>query len=87
MDYNQPDQQKDTRDPHDGPYIGNIWGNKMAIYGGVFILGMIAMVVYRHWRMDVPFGLDEDQPILEKSYYQQKAAEAAEARDSVPLPK
>lgn len=73
------------RDPFDGPYVGNIWGKRMTIYGGIFLLVMLAIMLYRHWAMDAPFGMDEAQPTFEQPYHQQKAAEEKAARDSAKL--
>ena len=64
---------ENKRDPFDGPYVGNIWGRRMTIYGGIFLLVMLAIMLYRHWAMDAPFGMDEAQPTFEQPYYQQKA--------------
>jgi len=74
---------ENSRDPFDGPYVGNVWGKRMTLYGGIFILIMLAIVLYRHWAMEAPFGMDEEQPTIEQPYYQQKAADEKAARDSV----
>lgn len=50
----------EKRDPHDGEYIGNIFGPKITLYGAIVILFFVAVVVYRHWALDVPFGMEED---------------------------
>ncbi len=81
----ESNNSENKRDPFDGPYVGNIWGKRMTLYGGIFILLMLAIVLYRHWAMDVPFGMDEQQPTVEQPYYQQKAAEEKAARDSANL--
>ncbi len=49
----------EKRDPFDGEYIGNIFGPKITLYGGILILFFTAVVVYRHWALDVPFGMEE----------------------------
>lgn len=50
----------EKRDPHDGEYIGNLFGSKMTLYGGIFILLLVAFMVYRHWSMGVPFGMTDN---------------------------
>lgn len=35
---------------------GNIWGWKFTNIGLVFMSALILIAVYRHWKMDVPFG-------------------------------
>lgn len=80
MAKNDPDQS--PKDPFDGEYVGNIWGKKMTIYGGAFILVMLGIVLYRHYALDVPFGMDEEQPTLERPYHQKKAEERA-AKDTL----
>ena len=53
----------EKRDPHDGEYIGNIFGPKITLYGGILILIFTAIVLYRHWALDVPFGMEESAPL------------------------
>lgn len=52
----------EKRDPHDGEYIGNIFGPKITLYGGILILFFTAVIIYRHWKLDVPFGMEESAP-------------------------
>jgi hypothetical protein len=49
----------EKRDPFDGDYIGNIFGPKITLYGGLLILFFVALILYRHWKLDVPFGLED----------------------------
>ncbi|PSR15215.1 MAG: hypothetical protein DA408_03095 [Bacteroidetes bacterium] len=49
----------EKRDPFDGDYIGNIFGPKITLYGGLLILFFVAIILYRHWKLDVPFGLED----------------------------
>jgi hypothetical protein len=49
----------EKRDPFDGDYIGSIFGPKLTLYGGLLILFFAIVVVYRHWKLDVPFGMEE----------------------------
>ncbi len=44
---------------------GNIWGWKFSIYGGIFIVLLLALAVYRSVSLDVPFTFD---PEAEKEY-------------------
>jgi hypothetical protein len=53
----------DKRDPFDGDYIGNIFGRKLTIYGAILILFFTGIAVYRHWKLDVPFGMEESTPL------------------------
>lgn len=50
---------EDKKDPFDGEYIGNIWGWKFSLIGLGLILLLLAIMLYRHWKMDVPFGLQQ----------------------------
>lgn len=49
----------EKRDPFDGEYVGNVFGPKITLYGGLIILFFLALMIYRHWALDVPFGMDE----------------------------
>lgn len=40
-------------DPMDGEYIGNIWGWKFSLMGLALILGLLALMSYRHYTMGV----------------------------------
>ena len=53
----------EKRDPFDGEYIGRIFSNKTILYGGLLILFFTALAVYRHWALDVPFGMEESAPL------------------------
>jgi hypothetical protein len=57
--------QSERKDPFDGEYIGNIWGWKFSLFGGVVIFLLLALVVYRHQAMDVPVGFED--PTIEKA--------------------
>lgn len=61
---NDPQDQESRKprlftDPNDGPYIGNFFGWKVSLIGAVVILGLVAWAAYRHYTMDVPFGMEE----------------------------
>lgn len=43
-------------DTWDGEYHGNVFGNKVALWGGLFILALVLFAVYRHVSLGVPFG-------------------------------
>lgn len=51
----------EERDPYDGEYIGNIFGPKITLYGGLLILFFTCLAVYRHWALDVPFGMTDPE--------------------------
>ena len=48
----------DEKDPFDGEYIGNIWGWRFTIYGAVFLLILLGLIIYRHVQLGVPFGME-----------------------------
>lgn len=50
---------EDKKDPFDGEYIGNIFGWKLSMVGLVLILLLLALMLYRHWKLGVPFGFEE----------------------------
>ncbi|MEM1215977.1 MAG: hypothetical protein AAGJ82_09850 [Bacteroidota bacterium] len=53
----------EKRDPYDGEYIGNIFGPKLTLYGGLLILFFTGLVLYRHWLLDVPFGMTDPDTV------------------------
>ena len=53
----------EKRDPFDGEYVGNVFGPKITLYGGLIILFFLALMIYRHWALDVPFGMSEREEI------------------------
>ncbi len=55
---------EEKQDPFDGEYIGNIFGRKITIISAIVVIFFTAVVVYRHWALDVPPGLilEEDMP-------------------------
>lgn len=53
----------EKRDPFDGAYIGNIFGPKLTLYGAILILFFTGIAVYRHWKLGVPFGMEESAPV------------------------
>ncbi len=55
----EPRTKQNDKDPFDGEYIGNIWGRKFTLYGGMFILFLLGVILFRHWSMGVPFGLED----------------------------
>lgn len=50
----------EKRDPYDGEYIGNIWGWKFSLFGLALILLLLVVIVYRHYTLQVPLGLEEE---------------------------
>ncbi len=58
----------EKRDPFDGEYIGNIFGPKITLYGAILILLFTGIIVYRHWKLDVPFGMEEEIPIMQEVF-------------------
>jgi hypothetical protein len=53
------EEEKKSRDPFDGDYIGNIWGWKFSLFGLGLIVFLLGMMAYRHYTMDVPLGFEE----------------------------
>ncbi len=53
----------EKRDPFDGEYVGNVFGPKMTLYGGLIILFFLALMIYRHWALDVPFGMVDPEEV------------------------
>lgn len=49
----------EKRDPHDGDYIGNIFGRRVTIISAVIVLLFTGLAIYRHWALDEPFGMDD----------------------------
>ena len=43
----------------DGDYIGLVFGKKITLYAGLFLLMLIGLAVARHYYLDVPFGIDD----------------------------
>lgn len=63
---------------------GNIWGWKFSLIGLAVIGGLVALAVYRHITMDVPFGYDpkEEKEIMAHPF-QQKAHSDTLKKDSL----
>ncbi len=57
--------KEEKKDPFDGEYIGNIWGWKFSLFGAALILLLFAVIVYRHYSLNVPIGLED--PLEQKS--------------------
>lgn len=57
--------KEEKKDPFDGEYIGNIWGWKFSLFGAALILLLFAVIVYRHYALNVPIGLED--PLEQKS--------------------
>ncbi|MFK7934943.1 MAG: hypothetical protein AB8G22_15645 [Saprospiraceae bacterium] len=45
--------------PWDGEYMGNIWGWKLSIIGGIVLALMVAWIIYAHLSTGTPFGMEE----------------------------
>lgn len=50
---------EDKKDPFDGEYVGNIWGWKFSLIGLVLMLLLLSVMLYRHWKLGVPFGAEQ----------------------------
>lgn len=55
------DSEKRDKDPAEEEYLGNIWGWRFSLIGLVLILLMLALMIYRHYTMDIPFGGEETE--------------------------
>ncbi len=53
----------EKRDPFSGEYVGNVFGPKITLYGGLLILFFLALMIYRHWVLDIPFGMKEEEKV------------------------
>ena len=62
-DVKQPDPE---RDPHDGEYVGNIWGWNLTMKMLLFLLVLGAIAIYRTYALDVDFIKREgaDNPMM-----------------------
>jgi len=56
----EQDSEK-KRDPHDGDYIGNIWGWRFSLFGGAIILLLLIVIIYRHIALGVPIGMEPEE--------------------------
>lgn len=52
--------EKQGKEPEEEEYLGNIWGWRFSLIGLVLILVMLALMIYRHYTMDIPFGGEEN---------------------------
>lgn len=43
----------------DGKYLGNVWGWKVSMVGGIVLSALLALMIYRHVSMGVPPGYEE----------------------------
>ena len=48
-----------NQDPDEGEYVGNVFGPKVTLYAGIFLLLLTLLAVGRHYYLDVPFGFDD----------------------------
>lgn len=55
------EKNENKKDPFDGEYIGNIWGWKFSLIGGVFIALLLCFAAYRHYTMGVPLGMEDPE--------------------------
>ena len=53
------EQEEEKKDPFDGEYIGNIWGWRLSLISAVMIVGLLSIVAYRHYALDVPLGFED----------------------------
>jgi len=65
------EQEEEKKDPFDGEYIGNIWGWRLSLISAVMIVGLLGIVAYRHYALDVPLGfedpMEQDSPATDSS--------------------
>jgi len=73
----------DKRDPYDGEYVGNIFGWKLSMIGLIVIVLFSALIVYRHYALDVPFGIED--PLQSEEEKERYAPKGRAERDSVRL--
>lgn len=73
----------EERDPYDGDYVGNIFGWKLSMIGLVVIVLFSALIVYRHYALDVPFGIED--PLESEAEKGKFAPQSKAERDSVRL--
>lgn len=59
-------EKPEKKDPYDGAYIGNIWGWRISLIGAAVIVLLSAFAAYRHYTLDVPFGLEDPEQKKEK---------------------
>lgn len=71
------------RDPHDGDYIGNIFGWKLSMIGLVVIIGLGLLIGIRHYLLDVPVGFDD--PLEDESVRERYAPAGRADRDTTTL--
>ena len=56
----------EQRDPHDGEYIGNIFGWRISAIGAVVILAFCALIAFRYYAYGVPIAFDDQLEIEEE---------------------
>ncbi len=59
--------REEKKDPFDGDYIGNIWGWRISMIGAAVIVLLSAFAAYRHYTLDVPFGMEGQAPAKEQT--------------------
>ncbi len=52
------DEQKESQE--EPAYSGNLFSWRFSLFGLVLILVLLAIMAYRHYALDVPFGFNED---------------------------
>lgn len=62
----KPPRNKLFQDPQDEEYLGNIWGWKISFMGLALILFFGGLIIYRHYTLDVPFGLEDPDTKVEQ---------------------
>ncbi len=53
---------EENKEPQE-EYIGNMFSWKFSLFGLALILVLVAIMAYRHYALDVPFGFNEDANI------------------------
>lgn len=43
------------------PYFHNFWGKKFTTYGAIFFAIILIWMIYRHYSLGVPFGMEEQK--------------------------
>ena len=54
------------RDPHDGEYIGNIFGWRISIIGAIVILAFWGLIAFRYFVYDIPITFDDQLELEEE---------------------
>ncbi len=75
--------KEEKKDPFDGEYIGNIWGWKFSLFGLGLIVVLLGMILYRHYVMDLPFGLDPVEEADQTEQVEEMPQEESVTKDTL----